>query len=143
MYYDIAAGKTGEVASTSAIYFTADDTALYYYNAKESSLCSYVFATGTVKTLVTGVEIQSLSVLGGIVYFADATEGSAGLWSVRTDGTGKTRLATGTFVGVSATSVGVLYYEMSYTLTADYPVTEGTGHLYLLKTGATTPTKIV
>lgn len=143
MYYDITTGKTNEVADTSAICFTADDTALYYYNAKEGTLCAYDFATGTVKTLVTGVKIQSLSVHGGIVYYADTTSGAEGVWSVRTDGTGKTRLATGTFVGVSATSVGVLYYEMSYTLTADYPVTEGTGHLYLLKTGATTPTKIV
>lgn len=143
MYYDIATGKTNEVADTSAICFTADDTALYYYNAKEGTLCAYDFATGTVKTLVTGVKIQSLSVHGGIVYYADTTSGADGVWSVRTDGTGKTRLATGTFVGVSATSVGVLYYEMSYTLTADYPVTVGTGHLYLLKTGATTPTKIV
>lgn len=143
MYYDIATGKTNEVADTSAICFTADDTALYYYNAKEGTLCAYDFATGTVKTLVTGVKIQSLSVHGGIVYYADTTSGAEGVWSVRTNGTGKTRLATGTFVGVSATSVGVLYYEMSYTLTADYPVTVGTGHLYLLKTGATTPTKIV
>lgn len=143
MYYDIATGKTNEVTGTSAICFTADDTALYYYNAKEGTLCAYDFATGTVKTLVTRVEIQSLSVHGGIVYYADTTSGAEGVWSVRTDGTGKTRLATGTFAGVSATSVGVLYYEMSYTLEADFPKTEGTGHLYLLKPGATTPTKIV
>ena len=143
MYYDIAAGKTGEVANTSAIYFTADGTALYYYNAKEGSLCSYTFATGSVKTLATGVKVQSLSVSGGVVYYSDTTTGAEGLWSVRTDGTGKTRLVSGTFAGVSATASGVVYYEMSYTLTMDEAATSGTGHLYLLKPGATTPTKIV
>ena len=62
---------------------------------------------------------------------------------MRTDGTGKTQLAKGTFAGVTAASAGVLYYEMSYSMNADVPVTAGTGHLYLLKKGATTPTKIV
>ena len=143
MYYDIATGKTNEITGTSAICFTADDTALYYYNAKEGTLCAYDFATGTVKTLVTGVAIQSLSVHSGTVYFADITSGAEGVWSVRTDGTGKTQLAKGTFAGVTATSAGVLYYEMSFTLAADFPVTEGTGHLYLLKAGAPSPTKIV
>ncbi len=143
MYYDIATGKTAKVDNTSACYFTADGTALYYYNAKDGSLCSYTFATGAVKTLVTGVEIQSLSVLDGTVYYAETSADTAGLWCVRTDGTGKTQLAKGTFAGVSATSAGVLYYEMSYSMTADYPVTSGTGRLYLLKKGATAPTRIV
>ncbi|MGN1207625.1 MAG: hypothetical protein ACI4SP_04935, partial [Eubacteriales bacterium] len=90
------------------------------------------FATEAVATLATDVNIQSLALSNGKVYYINTASGNAGLWSVSTAGTGNTKLVAGDFSGVSVCTRGILYYDMSYTVTNDYPVANtGTGHLLL------------
>lgn len=139
MYYDTATGKTVEVKNTSAILFTADDTALYYYNAKDGSLSAYTFATGSVRTVTTGVKAQSIAVLSGSIYWVDTD----GLYTIKADGSGKKCVVAGTFSGVFSVSGGIVYYEMQTTLSSDYPATSGTGHFYYLRTGAAKATQVV
>ncbi|MDD6980161.1 MAG: DUF5050 domain-containing protein [Clostridia bacterium] len=130
MSYDIATGSTTEI--TNGETFVADDTALYFYNQKDKTLCAYTFATEKVATLATNVNIQSLALSDGKVYYINTASGNTGLWSVSTAGTGNTKLVSGNFSGVSVCSRGILYYDMSYTVTNDYPVANtGTGHLRL------------
>lgn len=143
MYYDTATGKTAKIKNTSAILFTADDTALYFYNAKDGSLCAYTFATGEVRTVTEGVTAQSIAVLNGSIYWIDTTDGSAGLYTVKCDGSGKKCIETGTFSGVFSVSSGIVYYEMQAMLEQDYPVTTGKGHFCYRATGAATATTVV
>ena len=130
MNYDIATGTTTEVSNGEL--FVASDTALYFFNQKDKTLCSYVFATGTIATLATDVNVQSLALSDSKVYYINTASDNKGLWSVGTNGTGNQKLVSGDFSGVSVCSRGVLFYDMSYTVTNDYPVgNTGTGHLCL------------
>lgn len=129
--YNVTTKQTTKIGNGELL--TAYGNTIYFYNQKDKQICSVADGSTTVTTLVRNVEVTSMAVKDGVLYYSGTCNAKTGLHSVKTDGTNDKDLYEGNCYGVTATSEGVVFYDSAITYSNDYPIhsTSGTGKLYI------------
>lgn len=127
--YNVTTKQTTKIGNGELL--TVNGNTIYFYNQKDKQICSVADGSKTVTTLVRNVEVTSMAVKDGVLYYSGTCNAKTGLHSVKTDGTDEKDLYEGNCYGVTATSEGVVFYDSAITYSNDYPVTHsGIGKLY-------------
>lgn len=128
--YNVATKQTTKIGNGELL--TANGSTIYFYNQKDKQICSVADGSKTITTLVENVEVTSMAVKDGVLYYSGTCNSKTGLHSVNIDGSNKKDLYEGNCYGVTATSESVVFYDSAITYSNDYPVTHsGTGKLYV------------
>lgn len=128
--YNVTTKQTSKIGNGELL--TANGSTIYFYNQKDKQIYSVANGSTTVKTLVGNVEVTSMAVKDGVLYYSGTCNSKTGLHSVNIDGSNKKDLYEGNCYGVTATSESVIFYDSAITYSNDYPITHsGTGKLYV------------
>ena len=128
--YNISTGEA-ENLSLRSNYMTVDGNTLYYYNIADDTLRSYNLTDKTEKTLVSNVEINSMIVVNGYLYYSSDKK-TVGFYKYNLSTNQNTKISDKCADGMIASGNNIYFIQTAISYTNDYPSqSNGDGKLYV------------